>query len=117
GLQIRGVAAIVGNEAMPTISKAIADASKYITDHRAVIVEGVGAVNDAAHGAVAFAGVVTNLVSKFNELTGIPIPEVLRFLFEASGVVSGLPGLVRGLRELGRAPTPESEAGEFVSPG
>jgi hypothetical protein len=98
-LQIRGLAAIIGNEAMPTISEAIKDASKFITDNREIIVGWTHDVGDAAKGAAWLATKIAEIGNQLTGLANIPTPLVLRFLSALDP--TGLSSIAQGLKALG----------------
>lgn len=100
GLQIRGLTAIIGNEAMPAISKAAAEVSRFLTDNRGVFVGWSSDVADAARGAVIFAQALYQINNAVSGLKVLP-PGYIEMLAKFSQEFSGLPGIFRELQKLG----------------
>lgn len=78
--QVRAATALIGNEAMPEIGRAIESLSKFLTDNRTVIVGWTQDIGDAARGAGVLVGLVFQLSNAVGGLSNIPIPAVLKFL-------------------------------------
>lgn len=95
--QMRGAAAIIGNEAMPTIMEAVKDVSKVIQDNRVEIVGWVHDIGDATKGAYALASAIAFLGGQVSGLSSIPIPSIISVL----GSVSGLSSIVAALKAAG----------------
>lgn len=101
GFQVRSVAAIVGNEAMPVVLEAIQSLSTELNANRDVLGQWVTSISDAANGAYKLASAVAYLGGILTGLNNIPIPGILTLL----GSVSGVSGIFRGLEEIGRRGT------------
>lgn len=105
--QIRGLVAIIGNEAMPTILRAIQQVTQFITDNRVTLQLWADDFRLAANGALAVADALASVASIVTGLSGMPVPLVLRFLAEASFSGGPLQSLL-ALGALTAKPTPSS---------
>ncbi len=99
--QARGLTALIGNEAMPVILRAVTDLSKFLSDNRGVITGWAGDIADAARGAVSAADKIKELGGSITGLGNLPIPRVLELLAQAGGAITGLSNIGRGLQSLG----------------
>jgi hypothetical protein len=108
GFQIRSVTAIIGNEAMPTISEAISSLSTLLTENRETIKGWVDDLSDVAKGASIVASALWEINKAVSGLDALKVPLVLKVLLAISA-----PGLV-ALKELGaltRGPFDDVTAG------
>lgn len=97
--QLRGVVALVGREAMPTILSAVQQVSKALVDNRQIISQWATSIGDAGRGALILGGYLARLGGIITGLSNIPIPMIIRIL----GSISGATGILTGLAGIGAA--------------
>lgn len=108
--QVRAVSAIVGNEAMPIILKAIEELSRLLKENQGVIANWVHDIEDMARGAFSVAEALKAISEWTGALGVLEVPAVLTVLKELSGGALG--GLADVLRLIGRNP----DIGPVTSP-
>lgn len=115
GLQIRGLTAIIGNEAMPAIEEAIKDVSKFLTENRGVIAGWAGDIADAARGVVVFVGVLKEMNDVVSGLKALP-PGFVQGLLEFASAFPGIHSLPQALQRLGNQGIPEVKVPDLAVP-